>query len=38
MKGIASLTILKFGGKITHSDGDGIDLAPYVIAEKSILG
>jgi alkyldihydroxyacetonephosphate synthase len=38
MKQAASLTIQKYGGTITHQHGIGTDLAPYLPAEKGVLG
>jgi alkyldihydroxyacetonephosphate synthase len=38
MKQAASLTIQSFGGTITHQHGIGTDHAPYLPAEKGLLG
>jgi alkyldihydroxyacetonephosphate synthase len=34
----ASLTIQRYGGTITHQHGVGMDHAPYLLAEKGVLG
>jgi alkyldihydroxyacetonephosphate synthase len=38
MKQSATLTIQRHGGTITHQHGVGVDLAPYLPAEKGALG
>ncbi|MEW5941022.1 MAG: FAD-binding oxidoreductase [Chloroflexota bacterium] len=38
MKHSASLAIQRLGGTITHQHGVGIDHAPYIESEKSVLG
>jgi alkyldihydroxyacetonephosphate synthase len=38
MKHTATLTLQKYGGTISHQHGVGVDHAPYLPAEKGLLG